>query len=95
MKKIIIILIILCVDILGAEYTLGDKKINLDSFSKENYLYVNIKNLSVFGLTSKTIGSKIILKNNKVTLTFSDTFIKVNNEVYSLSNEIMKNSYNF
>ena len=95
MKKIIIILIILCVDILGAEYTLGDKKINLDSFSKENYLYVNIKNLSVFGLTSKTIGSKIILKNNKVTLTFSDKFIKVNNEVYSLSNEIIKNSNNF
>lgn len=95
MKKIIIILTILCINLFGAEYTLGDKKINLDSFSKENYLYVNIKNLSIFGLTNKTIGSKVTLKNNKVTMTFSEKFVKVNNEVYSLSNAIIKNGGNF
>ena len=95
MKKIIIILTILCINLFGAEYTLGDKKINLDTFSKENYLYVNVKNLSFWGLNSKTVGSKITLKNSKVTMTFSEKFVKVNNEVYSLSNAIIKNNNNF
>lgn len=82
-------------NLFGTEYTLGDKKINLDSFSQENYLYINIKNLSIFGLNSKTVGSKITLKNTKVTMTFSEKFVKVNNEVYSLSNAIIKNNNNF
>lgn len=88
MRKIIIILSLVCLNLFGATYTHNNKSVILDTYIKENYTYINTNNLDKFGVNLKINGNKIILTDKKVTIEFlkSKKAVKVNSKFYELSN---------
>lgn len=84
------ILTIFCLNLFGAEYSLGNKKISLDTQTIENYTYVNSKDLAKFALTEKVEGNVLTLVNKELSMEFSGKNVKINKQNYTLSNGLMK-----